>query len=598
MDRAVLVVDRHRVLWTSDHRGPVALAGLFHADESGQGSWLSADGEPWRRDDLPVFRALADRVPVTGELLGHREPDGSTRWLLLSVHPVDWQGEPAVSVVVEDAAPVLEQEQRHQRLLAAQAEAQMCAWELDLATGLIETTGGGEVLWGLPADGLPRPIDDYLALVPEADAARLREAVEAARDGAPRELTVRVVLSDGERRWYHVLIGHSDSASGSLRGLTRDVTRRHEAEIAAERMEAQLAQAARLESLGQLAGGIAHDVNNLLGAIGIQVELAERAAAKGEPPGSYLHDIGEAVDRGVDLTRQLLAFSRLDEVNTQYIDVNKVTAQVRDLTRGLLPARIAQRVDTDGGLPPVVLARGQLEQVLMNLVVNARDAMPDGGTLTMATRRSLDDETGQQWVQLIVTDTGTGMDADTAAHIFDPFFTTKPRGQGTGLGLAVVQGIVAKGGGRLRVDTAPGEGTRITVSLPAAIDDAASIAPHRPGQGELVVVVEDDTALRSVIATALDAAGYTTVATDDPAVALATVSTTPVSVVLSDVMMPEVSGPELAEQLRAASPGLPVLLMSGFTDGRLAGEQVALNKPFTVAQLVSAVERAAASRPG
>jgi signal transduction histidine kinase len=189
IDRAVLVLDGHRVRWTSDPRGPDAMAGLFHAGAAAD-SWVTATGEPCRRADLPVFRALAERVPVTGELMGHRGPDGSTRWLLLTVHPVDWQGDEAVSVVIEDAAPMLARDRLHRR------------------------------------------------------------------------------------------------------------------------MEAQLAQAARPESLGRLAGEIAHDVNNLLGAIGIQVELAERAVRRQEDPSTNLHSIGEALDRGVDLTRQLLAFRR------------------------------------------------------------------------------------------------------------------------------------------------------------------------------------------------------------------------------------------------------------------------------------------------
>jgi signal transduction histidine kinase len=609
MDRAVIVLDQDRVHWTSDPRGPGALAGLFHTEQPGAeqpgaeqpgaedaaGSWVTAAGDPCRRRDLPVFRALADRVPVTGELLGHLAPDGSTRWLLLTAHPVDWQGAPAVSVVVEEAGPVLARERLQRRMAAAQAQARMATWVLDLESGLVETTNG-EALWGLPVTGVPRPIEDYLQFVHEDDVGRVRAAIQRAGEQSSQELTVAVELADGARRWYHLLMGRGDDESPTtLRGLTRDVTRHHEAESATTRMEAQLAQAARLESLGQLAGGIAHDVNNLLGAVGIQVELAERALRRGEAASSYLHDIGEAVDRGVDLTRQLLAFSRLDEVHAELVDVNQVASQVRSLTRGLLPAQITQRLETTPDLPPVVLARGQLEQVLMNLVVNARDAMPDGGVLTVSTAVVLDEESGQRWVQVVVSDTGTGMDEEIAARVFDPFFTTKPRGQGTGLGLAVVQGIVAKGGGRLRVDTAPGQGTRMNVALPAAFaptNGSTTAPPRRPGRGQLVVVVEDDAALRTVIAAALGDAGYTTVATDDPAVALATVTTTAVPVVVSDVVMADVSGPELAEQLRAARPGLQVLLMSGYADGRLEGQDIALHKPFSVAQLVAAVEQA------
>jgi signal transduction histidine kinase len=494
MDRAVIVLDRSRVHWTSDPRGPGAMVGLFHDAEGGvreegdqqdrTGSWVTADGDPCRRADLPVFRALSERVPVTGELLGHRAPDGSTRWLLLTAHPVDWHGAAAVSVVVEEAAPVLARERRHRRMVAAQAEARMASWELDLETGLVETTGG-EALWGLPVDGLPRPIDDYLQFVHEDDVARIRAAIQRAGEQPRQELTVAVELADGEHRWYHLLVMRSDDGSPTtLRGLTRDVTRHHEAESATARMEAQLAQAARVESLGQLAGGIAHDVNNLLGVVGIQVELAERALRRGEAASTYLHNIGEAVDRGVDLTRQLLAFGRLDEVHAELVDVNQVANQVRSLTSGLLPARITQRLETTPDLPPVVLASGQLEQVLMNLVVNARDAMPDGGVLTVSTAVALDEESGQRWVQVVVSDTGTGMDESTVARVFDPFFTTKPRGQGTGLGLAVVQGIVAKGGGRLRVDTALGEGTRMNVALPAAFapsDGSTTVPPGPPG---------------------------------------------------------------------------------------------------------------------
>jgi two-component system, cell cycle sensor histidine kinase and response regulator CckA len=593
VDHAVVVLDLQRVRWTSDPRGPSALFGLFHGDGA-ERSWRTTAGGPLRRADLPPFRALADHRPVPTELLGHRQPDGTTRWLRLTARPVDWHGDRAVSVVVEEAGA---------------ADPLMCSWALDVTHGVVEsalvTNGpvpdiGGTSIWGLAADERPAPLSAYLALVVESDVPRVRQALARAAEGSAQELTVGVSHPSGERRWFHLLVGR-DGDARTLTGLTRDVTAHHDAEIVALRIAAQLGQTARLEGLAQLAAGIAHDVNNLLGAVGIQVEMAQRAVVRGESPAAFLADLRSAVDRGVDLTRQLLAFSRLDDGHPQPIDVNLVATQVRDLTRGLLPGSIAQRLDPAPDLPAVALAPGQLEQVLTTLVVNARDAMPGGGTLTVSTAAVADAETGRPWVRVSVADTGTGMDEATAARACEPFFTTKPRDQSTGLGLAVAHGIVTRNGGRLQIDTAPGHGTRMHVAFPPAPETfPAATAGRRPGNGRLVLVVEDDSALRTVVGRALADAGYTTVTTDDPRVAVATVRTAPMPVVISDVVLPDLSGAELAAQLRALHPGLPVLLMSGGQDDRrlvAPADVITLHKPFTIAALITAVGHALASPP-
>ena len=396
----------------------------------------------------------------------------------------------------------------------------------------------------------------------------------------------------------------------------RDVSERAHARAEQERLEAQLEQAQRLESLGRLAGGVAHDFNNRLAVILNYADFVADALPEGSDPVSDgirddLAAITRAAQAAADLTRQLLIFGQRDSGRPGMLDLTTAVRAVEPLLTRTLGEDVELQLSLTAGLPCVWADPGRLEQVLMNLAVNARDAMPDGGLLTVTTEtvELSPDEAAHDglrpgpYVRLTVRDTGRGMTPEVAEQAFDPFFTTKPKGEGTGLGLATVFGIVTEAGGRLRLETSPEEGTTISVDLPAA--EAASPAPsgedstELSGRGETVLVVEDEEPVREMARRILSGAGYTvlTAAGGEEAAALFEQDPGGVDLLLSDVVMPGVSGPELAERLRARRPGLPVLYMSGYSEElvarrrRAGGDVDVLAKPFGGEALLRAVRR-------
>jgi PAS domain S-box-containing protein len=427
------------------------------------------------------------------------------------------------------------------------------------------------------------------------DTASVYEHELLARDGRriPDEVSSRLINVDGSP------IG--------IQAVCRDVTERRG-------LEEQLRQGQRLEAIGRLAGGIAHDFNNLLTVIG---GYAEALLDEGVPGGEHeLREIAAAADRATVLTRQLLAFSRRQVLKPRVLSVNAVIGGITPMLGRLIGEDVELETSLDSAAGPVLADPSQLEQVLVNLVVNARDAMPSGGQLTIETSSVVLDAdyvahhseaTPGPHTVIAVSDTGTGMDADTVARIFEPFFTTKPVGEGTGLGLASVYGIVKQSGGSIWVYSELGRGTTFKIYLPVAAQpvsgDAAVELPAAPTGSETVLVVEDEPALRTLVAQMLESKGYTVVTADSADDALELAQSEVVDLVLTDLVMPRISGRDLADRIRESRPGAKVLFMSGYADeavvrnGALQKGAAFVEKPFSANDLARRV-REVLDRPG
>ncbi len=394
---------------------------------------------------------------------------------------------------------------------------------------------------------------------------------------------------DGVMRWSHTVKVPYRDASGAITGVLvvfEDITAQRDREL-------QYQQAEKMEAVGRLAGGVAHDFNNLLTAILGYCELLTEDMTAEDPHRNDVLEIQAAGARAAGLTRQLLAFSRKEIIEPTVLDLNAVVAGMRVMLERLIREDVKIVMQMAPDLPPIEVDRGQLEQIVLNLALNARDAMPSGGTLTMATTCLGPD------IALVVTDTGAGMTPEIQSRIFEPFFTTKPVGQGTGLGLASVQGVVARCGGRVDVTSARGQGTTFTVHFPPA--SAQAPCPAEPPVVELpltgtetILVVEDADGLRALTSRMLTRMGYTvlTAANADDAIALCH-EHPEIDVLLTDVVMPNSSGPELSKLLVDLNlqRSLHVVYMSGYTEDAVAHHGVLLPgiafvpKPFTAETL-------------
>lgn len=411
--------------------------------------------------------------------------------------------------------------------------------------------------------------------------------------------TVRATLENG--------------APVGLNGVLIDVT-------AQRRAEAQLRSAQRLESVGRLAGGVAHDFNNLLTVINGYADFALQRVEKQDHLHSDLREILSAGERAASLTRQLLAFSRKQVLQPEITDLNWIIADIEKMLRRLIGEDITLVTHPAPNLDPVLVDASQIEQVIMNLVVNARDAMPTGGRLSIETANvELDDAYVDQhpavtpgpYVMLAISDTGYGMNQQTRERIFEPFFTTKEGGKGTGLGLATVYGIVRQSRGYIWVYSEPGQGTTFKIYLPRSERITAKERPVarkvvRAAANETILVVEDVEAVRNIVVRILKDAGYSVLAAASGKEALAICQGHPgeIDLVITDVIMPQMSGREVAEQLANARPQTAVLYMSGYTDNAIVhhgvldpGKQF-IAKPFSAADLTHKVREVLAARPG
>ena len=494
-----------------------------------------------------------------------------------------------------------------QRLTAALHAAQMGTWRWDIATDVYTFDESLHALFGLGPDEEIRSFADFLEHLHPEDRSTVVVAFQrSVNEGADFNVEFRVPLPDGGLRWLRdqgQVVRDADGQVESLTGACVDITERR-------RTEERVRHAQRMEAVGQLAGGVAHEINNMMqGVLGFS-ELLLHALPAGDERRADVEQIRRAAGRAAMVTGQLLAFSRRQVLRAEVLELGAVIENIEPMLRRLLGEDRQLVVSRASGIGRVKADQGQVEQVLINLALNARDAMPSGGRLTLALRNvDLDLAYGGRhpgieirpgpYVMIAVSDTGHGMDAATQARIFEPFFTTKPTGQGTGLGLATVYGIIRQSGGYIWVYSEPGEGTTFKVYLPVLVDPPAVTLDRLLPAGTLptLLVVEDEEMVRRWVVRVLSREGYDCIEARNGIEALRLLEQRSgrVDLLLSDVVMPEMGGRALAERVAELGYQLPVLFMSGYADdevlrrGLLAPGARMIEKPMQVEVLLQAV---------
>jgi signal transduction histidine kinase/ActR/RegA family two-component response regulator len=455
----------------------------------------------------------------------------------------------------------------------------------------------------LSADGISgrllADITNAILLERPLGARSLLSAVDVALRSRRRQFALRDQM---------VLLAQSHDA---LELKVRERTAELEAEVAQRaKAEAALRQSQKMEAVGQLTGGIAHDFNNMLTGVIGSLDIMRRRIAS-----NRLEDIDRFMDaaqasasRAAALTQRLLAFSRRQSLDPKPTDINSLAASLNELIRGSVDERIQLRFAFAPDLPRAIVDVNQLESALLNLAINARDAMPHGGELTIGTRATDLGEAAAQrlgvapgsYVVVSVSDSGVGMAPDLVEKVFDPFFTTKPLGQGTGLGLSMVYGFARQSGGHVRIDSRPGDGTTVEVLLPAteeeAADEISATDAAPPGDGQRVLVVEDDPAVRLLVREVLEELGYLTVEAAEPHAAIPILaSAMPFDLLISDVGLPGMNGRELAEIARSHRPQLPILFITGYAENAtiradfLGARMSMVAKPFRLEELAAKI---------
>jgi PAS domain S-box-containing protein len=490
-------------------------------------------------------------------------------------------------------------------------------WESDLGTGATRWSATMEQLHGLPIGGFSGTFDAFLDIIEPEDRPRVGDEIARAnRKGGDAHLEYRVRWPDGIVHWIagigRILRG-SNGQPEKAAGIGLDISSR-------KQLEEQFRQAQKMEAVGRLAGGIAHDFNNLLTAIMGYSELLLERVSDQPDLAADIEEIKKAGERASRLTGQLLAFSRKQTIQPRILDLNQVVADLERMLRRVIGEDIVLDIAPSPSLGRTKADPSQVEQVLMNLVVNARDAMPRGGSLTISTANVvLDTAFARQhvgavpgrYVSLTVTDSGLGMKPEIVARVFEPFFTTKPVGKGTGLGLSTVYGIVKQNGGYVAVDSTPGAGTTFTIYWPEVDEpvDSSSAArvPVRTLRGtETVLLVEDEAGVRELVRKILERHGYRVLPARDAAEAITMEEghDGPLQLLVTDIVMPGLNGPDLAQRLVRRRPEMQVVYMSGFSHqvavgfGSVSGRTSFIQKPFSADAFALAVRECLDRRTG
>jgi two-component system cell cycle sensor histidine kinase/response regulator CckA len=499
-----------------------------------------------------------------------------------------------------------------ERMRFALQSADVGIWDMDYTTGILKWSETIEKHFGLKPGTFPGTFEAFVELVHPDDRQSMRDEIDRAmKSGTDFTTLSRAVWPDGSTRWLsgagRILLGENGEPLRGV-GITLDITERRS-------LEKQFQQAQKMEAVGRLAGGVAHDFNNLLTVILGHCELLLEDLDPKDQRRQDIEDVQKAGESAAALTKQLLAFSRKQIIEPALLDLNKVIEDMQGMLARLIGEDVRVKLNLRPGLGCVRADRGQVEQIVLNLAVNARDSMPKGGTLTIDTTNvELDanhakshlSATPGAYVGLSVSDTGTGMSPEVQARLFEPFFTTKEVGKGTGLGLATVHGIVTVGGGGIHVDSELGRGTTFNLYFPRAGAEADAVAPPTVAQRDrfgTVLIVDDADGPRALAKRLLDRQGYTTLVAANAPEALRQFKEHPaIDVLLTDVVMPGTSGPDLMRELVGQRPALKVIYMSGYTDDAITQHGVLrsgiafLHKPFTSETLGRKV-REVLSRP-
>ncbi|MEW6136904.1 MAG: PAS domain S-box protein [Thermodesulfobacteriota bacterium] len=625
--RAVLEHLPH-LLWMKDRNGVFLMVNEVFARSCGRASieevigktdfdvWPKALAELYTADDASVM--ASEKAKWTEEPIVDR---GETKWFETFKTPlfdsdgtlVGTVGSARDITARKSAEEALRQsEEKHRRILETIADGYH---EVDLKGTLTLVNDSLCEILGYSREELLQVT--FRRFMDEETARRVFLAYnEVYRTGIPnRSISFEVTRKDGAKREVSAgisLIRDSDGAPTGFRGILRDITeRRH--------LEEQLRQAVKMEAIGRLAGGVAHDFNNLLTAIMGYTSILSLRLKGDEDSQSRLRQIARAAERAADLTRQLLAFSRKQVLEVRVLNLNSLVKDIESMLSRLIGEDVELATDLDPSIGNVRADATQIEQIIVNLAVNARDAMPNGGTLTIETKNAVLDEgycssraevVPGEYVVLCVSDTGHGMDDETCKRAFDPFFTTKAKGGGTGLGLSTVYGIVKQHGGHVALYSEPGSGTTFKVYLPqvtesAGISDTTSDDKEKLMGTETILLVEDEQVVRDLASEALQLLGYSVLTASSPSEALAIASdhASRIHLLLTDVVLPQMDGKTLYETLVLDRPGMKVLYVSGYTENFIVHRGILdfgvtfLQKPFSIENLSRKVRELLDSGP-